>query len=396
MSDDISRPVILTVDDDPVTLNAIFEVLRELYTVRPFTSGEAALKYLESTPVDLILLDHKMPNMTGLELLQILRDNPKTREVPVVFLTSSVSSEDEIRALEIGAMDYLNKPVRAKSLLTRVRLQLELQSHRNHLQEMVEEKTEELQRVNKKLEQRDKITLDLLAKASDMRDNETGAHIERVVLFTEVIVKDLLSNEREDYTMTEQYGDDIISTVKLHDLGKLAMPDNILLKPAKLTPEEFEVIKSHPLYGAKMLDQAIDNMGEDSLLKAALEIVYGHHEKWDGTGYPNGIKGADIPLSARIAAIADVFDALTSHRPYKQAWEPEEALKAIYNDSGKHFDPYLCEIVGRHEREFIGIVNTVSNVVELPTPEMANADELEIKHFPMEPDDAETNGSDAL
>ncbi|HBT95177.1 MAG TPA: hypothetical protein DEB24_03320, partial [Coriobacteriia bacterium] len=264
---------------------------------------------------------------------------------------------------------------------------LELQSHRDHLQEMVDEKTDELLRVNKKLKQRDKITLDLLAKASDMRDNETGAHIERVVLFTEVIVKDLLQNPREGYEISEQYGDDIISTVKLHDLGKLAMPDNILLKPAKLTPEEFEVIKSHPLYGAKMLDQAIDNMGEDSLLKAALEIVYGHHEKWDGTGYPNGIKGSNIPISARIAAIADVFDALTSHRPYKHAWDPDEALKAIYNDSGKHFDPYLCEIVARHEQEFVKIVNTVSNVVELPTPELAKIEELKIRHFPSEPNE---------
>ncbi len=382
MSADIaSKSVILTVDDDPVTLNTIFEVLKEIYTVRPFTSGEGALKFLETNKVDLILLDHNMPNMTGIEILQILQDNPQTKDIPVVFLTSSVSNEDEIRALEIGAMDYLNKPVKARSLLTRVRLQLELQSHRNHLVELVNEKTEELQEANRKLEQRDKATLDLLAKASDMRDNETGAHIERVVLFAKVIVDDLLKSPKEHYIISEQYGQDIIATVKLHDLGKLAMPDNILLKPGKLTAAEYEIIKTHPLYGAKMLDQAIDNMGEDSLLKVALEIVYCHHEKWDGSGYPKGVKGFNIPLSARIAAIADVFDALTSARPYKKAWDPNDALKVIYADAEKHFDPYLCEVVKRHEQDFIDIVNMNNIVEELLTPETTDMSKVQLNHL---------------
>lgn len=374
------RPVILTVDDDPVTLNTIFEVLKDFYSVKPFISGEAALKFLKNEPVDLILLDHNMPNMTGIELLQVLQHTPKTQNIPVIFLTSSVSTEDETAALEIGAMDYLNKPVKARSLLTRVRMQLELQSHRNHLQDLVDIKTEELQQVNRKLEQRDKTTLDLLAKASDMRDNETGAHIERVVLFAKVIVNDLLDNPHDGYVITKQYGQDIIDTVKLHDLGKLAMPDEILLKPGKLTEDEYAVIKTHPSYGAKMLDQAIDKMGDDSLLRVALEIVSGHHEKWNGTGYPSGISGTDIPLSARIAAIADVFDALTSQRPYKRAWTPEEALNVIYNDAGKHFDPYLCSVVKRQADDFISIVNESRDVVELMTPEKekANARRTEI------------------
>jgi putative two-component system response regulator len=382
-ADIVEKSVILTVDDDPVTLNTIFEVLKEYYTVKPFISGEAAIKYLETGDANLILLDHNMPNMTGIEILQLLQDDPKTKNIPVVFLTSSVSNEDEIRALEIGAMDYLTKPIKARSLLTRVRLQLELQSHRNHLQELVDEKTEELLEANRKLEQRDKTTLDLLAKASDMRDNETGAHIERVVLFAKVIVDDLLENPKEGYEISLQYGQDVVDTVKLHDLGKLAMPDKILLKPGKLTEDEYAIIKTHPLYGAKMLDQAIGKMGDDTLLKVALEIVYGHHEKWDGSGYPNGVSGANIPLSARIAAIADVFDALTSQRPYKKAWSPEEALEVINSDANKHFDPYLCSVVMRHASDFIKIVNMCSCIEELPTPEMTEADDIQLEHVPI-------------
>jgi putative two-component system response regulator len=384
MTEDTKRPSIITVDDDPIILNAILEVLKHDYAVRPFTVPEAAVKYLTTNSADLILLDHNMPNMTGLEVLQVLQDDPKTKSIPVIFLTGSVDSEDEVRALEIGAMDYLTKPFNPRSLLTRVKLQLELYRHRHHLEELVTEKTAELQEVNRKLEQRDKVTLDLLAKASDMRDHETGAHIERVVLFTQIIVLDLLDIPHEGHILSEQYAADIIEAVKLHDLGKLAMPDEVLLKPGKLTREEFQIIKTHPIYGSKMLDQAIDKMGEDSLLWAAFEIVYGHHEKWDGTGYPNGTAGEDIPISARIAAVADVFDALTSERPYKNPWTPREAFDLIYQDSGKHFDPYLTEVVSRHEEEFAETVNMShgADFEELITPEMTSAHEIVFKHVP--------------
>jgi putative two-component system response regulator len=374
MADGTHSTVILTVDDDPIILNAVLEVLRHEYIVRPFTSGEAALSYLKNNTADLILLDHNMPNMTGLEVLKVLQGDFATRDIPVIFLTGSVDSEDEVRALEIGAMDYLLKPFNAGSLLTRVRLQLELYRHRHRLEELVALKTEELSTANQKLEQRDKITLDLLAKASDMRDHETGAHIERVVLFTNIIVTDLLTNPHESHKISRQYGDDIVDAVKLHDLGKIAMPDHVLLKPGKLTEEEFKIIKTHPIYGSRMLSQAIDKMGEDSRLWTAFEIAYGHHEKWDGSGYPNGVKGDTIPLSARIAAVADVFDALTSSRPYKRAWTPEEAFELIYADAGKHFDPYLAEIVKRHEDEFVQIVisnrDTEQETESQPAPKL--------------------------
>ena len=362
MAGSAKKYVVLTVDDDPVILNAVLETLRQDYLVRPFTSAEEALAYLEYNDADLILLDHNMPNITGLSLLQILQDDPKTRDIPVIFLTGSMDSEDEVRALEIGAMDYLLKPFKPSSLITRVKLQLELNNHRHHLEELVEKRTEELKALNEKLKQRDKITLDLLATASEMRDNDIGTHIECVNLFSEVLVDDLLEHPHKGYELTEQYAADIIDAVKLHDLGKIAMPDSVLHKPDKLTREEFRIIKTHPAYGADMLDEAISRMGEDSLLNTAREISYGHHERWDGLGYPNGVKGVDIPLSARITAVVDTFDALTSDRPYKEAWTPEAAFAYIYENAGKQFDPYLTEVVKRRENDFKRILDVTRGI----------------------------------
>ncbi|MDR0434379.1 MAG: HD domain-containing protein, partial [Gracilibacteraceae bacterium] len=179
----------------------------------------------------------------------------------------------------------------------------------------------------------------------------------RTTGFSRVLVEDLLARPKEGYLLTVSEGQDIVEATKLHDLGKIAIPDAVLLKPGKLTPEEFEIIKMHPVYGEDMLHDAVNEMGGDSLLLTARDIAYGHHEKWNGSGYPRGISGAEIPLSARIAAIADVFDALTSTRPYKKPFPPEKAFSIIYADSGAHFDPYLVEIVRRHEADFEAVLN---------------------------------------
>ena len=358
-----SKPVVLTVDDDPIILNAVLAALKDDYIVRPFPSGEAALGFLEKNRVDIILLDHNMPEMTGLDVLDRLQADTELKEIPVIFLTGSVDGDDEVRALENGAVDYLLKPFRPRALITRVRLQLELHRHRHHLEQMVQEKTSELRRINKKLEQRDRITLDLLAQASDLRDHDTGAHIDRTTAYTRVIVMDLVNNPKKGYEMTEEYGQDIIDAVKLHDLGKLAMPDSVLLKPGKLTESEFDIIRTHPIQGSEMLRRAIEKMEEDSLLQTALDITFGHHEKWNGSGYPSGLAGEDIPLCARITAIADVFDALTSTRPYKRAFSAEEAFSIIYKDSGTHFDPYLVEVLQRHEHEFTAISMSTQDTI---------------------------------
>jgi len=349
------KKTILTIDDDPIILNQIMNILKTKYIVRPFTSGEKALDFLETHLVDLILLDCNMPGMSGFDVLAKLQENEWYKTIPVIFLTGSVDGDDEVKALSNGAMDYLLKPIKEQSLEQRVSLQIELQGYRNELEQLVAERTEDLYKANQKLMEREKITLELLAKAGDLRDHDTGEHIARTTNYVRIIAEDLVTHPKEGYEMTRMQAHDITDAAKLHDIGKVAMPDGVLLKPGKLTPEEFDIIKTHPIHGADLLAEAVEKLGDDDLLNEGRNIAYAHHEKWNGTGYPRKLAGADIPLSARIAAIADVFDALTSERPYKKAFSNEEAFSILYNDAGSHFDPYLIEVVKRHEEDFAKI-----------------------------------------
>lgn len=350
--------VVVTIDDDAVILNGVVSTLKDKYKVRPFLSAEMAFKFLEKNNADVILLDCNMPpNMNGFQALEILKSDERLKKIPVIFLTGETDGAAEVRALEMGAVDYLRKPFDPLSLMTRVKLQTQLSAYQNNLEEKVEEKTEELRNALTSLKERDKITLEMLAELSDLRDHDTGTHIRRTTLFSEILVNDILENPKPGYELTQSQADDIIDALKLHDLGKIAIPDNVLLKPGKLTEEEFEVIKTHTTEGAKILEKSIASFSEkDSLFETALDIVYGHHEKWNGTGYPRGISGENIELSARIAAIADVFDALTSERPYKKPFTVQEAFDIMYKDSGTHFDPYLIEVMKRHEKDFADIV----------------------------------------
>jgi len=346
-----SKPVLLAIDDDAIILNTVISTLKGEYSVRPFTSGETALKYLTGQTADLILLDNKMPGMSGLEVLKKLQADERTSTIPTIFLTGSVDGESEVEALELGAVDYIYKPVKPRALLTRVRLQLELQNHRKHLEALVREKTMDLNRAYHKLQIREDITLSLLARVTDLRDHDTGDHIERTTEFVRIMTEDILDHPKKpDYALTSREAADIIKSAKLHDLGKIAMPDQILLKPGSLTKEEFEIIKMHPVHGEKLLSDFIRQM-EDPFLITARDIAHAHHEKWDGSGYPLGLKGDAIPLAARIVAIADVYDALTSVRPYKKAYSHEQSLEIIRENSGRHFDPYLVEVFERHAAE---------------------------------------------
>jgi len=345
------RPIIVAIDDDPFILNSLTSVLKEEYGVRLFTSGRMALDFLDTQIADLILLDYRMPDMTGFEVLKALRDNPHTQEIPVIFLTGSNNSESEADALELGAADYIIKPIRPRLLLTRVRLQLELQKHRKNLEALVKDRTKSLNAAYDKLKAREEVTLNMLAKATDLRDHDTGGHIERTTEFVRVFVDDILENPRPGYNLSRTEADDIIRSSKLHDLGKIALPDHVLLKPGRLTRKEFDIIKKHPISGEQFLSDFISET-DDSFLTTARDIAYSHHEKWDGTGYPLGLKGESIPLSSRIVAIADVYDALTSVRPYKDPITHEESVKIILDGSGTQFDPYLTEIFGRHTDEF--------------------------------------------
>jgi putative two-component system response regulator len=280
-----------------------------------------------------------------------------------------MDGDGEASALLMGAVDYITKPIRPQVLTTRICLQLELINHRKHLEQLVTEKTKGLSEALDLLRLREDVTLNLLARVTELRDSDTGTHIERTTEFVRLIVTDLLENPVDGYEVTKEQATDIIKSAQLHDLGKIAVPDSILLKPDKLTPEEFDIIKTHTSEGKKLLSDTVESMKTaetrhikddegnriiklDSFLATARDITYSHHEKWNGNGYPQGLSGADIPLAARIVALSDVYDALTSARPYKEAFSHEKSASIIYEDSGKHFDPYLVEVFKRHEKEF--------------------------------------------
>ncbi|MDR0289613.1 MAG: response regulator [Treponema sp.] len=346
------KPVILAIDDDPIILYSLATVLEAEYSVRPFKSGAEAFIFLKTKAsiIDLIFLDHSMPGMTGFDILIELQDDPATRDIPVIFLTGALESEVEIAALELGAVDFITKPIHPKILLARTQLQIELLYHRRHLESLVEERTRSLNQAYNKLKVREDVTLKMLARATDLRDHDTGGHIERTTEYVRIIVEDILNVSGDGYALTRAEAKDIIRSSKLHDLGKIAIPDHVLLKPGRLTDEEFKVIKEHTTNGQQFLDYFISEM-EDSFLHTARDIAHFHHERWDGTGYPGLRKGKDIPLPARIVAIADVYDALVSTRPYKTAFSHEKSVQIILESSGTHFDPYLVRIFERHAEE---------------------------------------------
>lgn len=346
------KQTLLVVDDDPIILNSVISILKDKCVVIPMTEGQRALDFMMRRTPDLVLLDYQLPDITGFDVLAKMREFGNMREIPVIFLTGLVDSDGEASALLMGAADYITKPIRPAVLETRVSIQLELERHRKKLEQLVAEKTRNLEEAYNLLKIREDKTLNLLARITDMRDEETGTHIIRTTAYVRIITEDLRKWPKKGYALSEDEAENIIKSSKLHDIGKIAVPDNILLKPGKLTAEEFDVIKKHPVYGKNFFDECINENDKDKFLFAAREISYSHHEKWDGSGYPQGLSGNAIPISGRIAALADVYDALTTERPYKKAFSHEKAAEIIREGSGNHFDPYIVEIFKRNEESF--------------------------------------------
>lgn len=338
--DKITRqPEILVVDDDATNLRFIKEILSGEYKVFLAPSGSRALMFLKNRRPDLILLDVDMPEMDGYAVIRAIKQVPAWREIPIIFLTGMEGSESEQYAFELGAVDYVLKPITAGILKARAGLHIELESYRRHLEDMVTLRTAQLQHTQD-------VILDILANMTSFRDNETGAHIKRTTIYAKMIMEYLLYMQHPRFPCDAQLADDIVKSAKLHDIGKVAVPDAILFKPARLTVAEFDVIKQHTVYGAQIIDSAMEELGETAqFLVIAREIILSHHEKWDGSGYPEGLAGEDIPLSARVMAIADVYDALISSRPYKEPCSHEESIGCILRDAGTHFDPHLVELV---------------------------------------------------
>jgi len=329
---------ILLVDDDPTNLRLLQEILKKGYKVFPSPSGERALRFLQKRTPDLILLDVEMPGMSGYELIARLKEVPRWRDIPVIFLTGQEGRDKEEQAFSLGAVDYILKPISSGVVAARVALHLELETYKKHLEQLVEHKTFQLQRAQDSI-------LDMLANITSFRDSDTGNHIKRTTLYTQLLAENMLNLSHPSCPIDRNYADHIVKSAKLHDIGKVAVPDSILLKPAKLTVAEFQLIKMHTTYGARMIDDAIADLGDDSsFLHVAREIVISHHEWWNGTGYPNRLTGTAIPVAGRIMAIADVYDSLRSHRPYKGVISHEETLAIIKKETGTHFDTVLMEL----------------------------------------------------
>ncbi len=348
---------ILIVDDTPQNLTILGELLQPYYRVRAANSGERALRAAGLQPrPDLILLDVMMPDMDGYAVMERLRADPVTRNIPVIFVTAMHGVESEEHGLELGAVDYITKPINPAIVLARVRTHLELKQARDRLSvenQWLEGEVARRMRENLLIQD---LSVRALACLSEARDNETGLHIVRTQTYVELLARRLADHERfRDALAGDRLGM-IVKAAPLHDLGKVGIPDGILLKPGKLTDEEFEIMKHHATIGAdaigKAMAQASASAGADAaesasrafqFLGVAREIALGHHEKWDGSGYPQRLAGDDIPVSARLMALADVFDALMTRRVYKPPFSLEETTRIIRDGRGRHFDPDVVD-----------------------------------------------------
>ncbi|PYC21015.1 two-component system response regulator [Aquipseudomonas alcaligenes] len=320
-----TRPTLLLVDDEPTNLQVLRQILQDDYRLLFAKDGDKALELAAREAPALVLLDVMMPGMTGHEVCARLKAQPATAAIPVIFVTALADVEDEARGFEVGAVDYITKPVSPAIVRARVRTHLSLV------------RVDELRQTRLQIVQR-------LGLAAEYKDNETGLHVIRMSHYTHLLARAAGLGEVE--------ADDLLNAAPMHDVGKIGIPDAILQKNGKLDEAEWQVMRQHAQIGAEIIGEH-----ESGLLRMARSIALTHHEKWDGSGYPNGLAGEAIPLEGRIVAIADVFDALTSVRPYKPAWPVEEALEFLRRESGRHFDPQLVEL-------FLGILPAILEVKE--------------------------------
>jgi putative two-component system response regulator len=318
-----SRDTLLLVDDEPVNLRVLKQTLGDDYRLIFAKSGSEALKLVEQEKPDLILLDVMMPGMTGLEVCVALKKDKTTKNIPVIFVTALSDAIDEANGLNAGAVDYISKPISPAVVRARVKTHLSLVQ------------ADELKRTRLQVIQR-------LGRASEYKDNETGMHVMRMSHYSQVLAR------ASGYS--PQQAENLLHAAPMHDIGKIGIPDSIMLKPSRLTPEEFKIMQRHPEIGAEILGDP-----DSDLIRLAISVSLTHHEKWDGTGYPKGLVGDQIPIEGRIVALADVFDALTSKRPYKDAWSIESTMEYIHSQSGLHFDPKLVQLFEENLDEILNI-----------------------------------------
>lgn len=337
---------ILIVDDTPENLVLMSNLLRDTYHLKVANSGAKALALVRgsTTLPDLILLDIMMPGLSGYDVARDLKANPQTARIPIIFLTAMSSNEDETRGFELGAVDYITKPISPPVVLARIDTHLKLKAAADFLRDKNDYLEQEVARRTQEVAAIQDVTILAMASLAETRDNETGNHIRRTQNYVKVLAEHLKNHPRFGYFLTDHTIDLLFKSAPLHDIGKIGIPDRILLKPGRFTPEEFEIMKAHTTLGRDAIQHAEDQLGMDiDFLHFAKEIAYGHQEKWDGSGYPEGLAGDAIPISARLMAVADVYDALVSRRVYKAPMAHEDAVAFIKNGRGSHFDPDICD-----------------------------------------------------
>ncbi|MFA7240212.1 MAG: two-component system response regulator [Sulfuricellaceae bacterium] len=338
------RPTVLVVDDTPANLSLLASLLKDQYRIKVANNGAKALDLAAAAPPDLVLLDIMMPEMDGYEVCRRLKAAEATQHVPVIFLTAKTEIEDEELGFSVGAVDFIHKPISPPIVLARVRTQLQVKAWHDFLQDQNAWLKKEVERRLSEVNRLQESSIMVMVSLAEFRDECTGNHIRRTQEYVRVLAEQLAGAPKYAAQLTVPHIELIAKSAPLHDIGKIAIPDNILLKPGKLTPEEFEIMKTHAQRGYEMLRTAGNHMGErGDFLEMAMEIARCHHEKWDGSGYPNRLAGESIPLSARLMAVADVFDALLTVRPYKTAMTREQAVTIIQQGNGAHFDPQVVE-----------------------------------------------------
>jgi putative two-component system response regulator len=350
----LAKKQILIVDDNKSNVDTLVAVLGDDYDLRVALDGETALSTIEHDNLpDLVLLDVMMPGIDGYAVCRQLKSHHKTRGIRIIFLTALSDEADQEKGLELGAEDYISKPFSPAIVRARVRTQLKLKQYRDHLLTLVDQKTEQLVHAQAAI-------IASMANMAEYRDPETGAHIQRTKAYVKALAEDLAHEMPED--LNREIIDLLYQAAPLHDIGKVAISDEILFKPGRLTKEEFAAMKQHTVLGAAVLHKTEVCAGDNHLLHLAGDIAEFHHEKWDGSGYPHGLKGEQIPLAARIMAIADVYDALISKRPYKEALSHAETVDIILHGDNitkpEHFDPRALASFARINEQFVEIART--------------------------------------
>lgn len=347
---------ILVIDDTPANLSLLNQLLGEHYRVKLANTGLKGLKLASVALPDLILLDVMMPGMDGYEVCRHLKADPVTASIPVIFLTAKTETADEELGFELGAVDFIHKPIAPSIVLARVRTHLQIKAWQTFLEDKSAWLQGEVNRQVNEVLHLQEASIRVMVSLAEFRDECTGNHVRRTQTYVRLLAEYLGKQDRDREFLTPRNIDQIAKAAPLHDIGKIAIPDHILLKPGRHTPEEFEIMKTHAVKGASMLARTRLEMGEGNLmLDFASQIARSHHERWDGSGYPDGLVAEAIPLAARLMAVADVYDALRSRRPYKKAFSHQEALPMLVEQGGRQFDPALIDAFLALEGEFCRI-----------------------------------------